>query len=130
MQWLHCVSAYFRGWPIFLVFSNIFRLIFESAFSRRSANFRGNTVCYVRKVEDQINRSSFLQLDHNPTQELDFKVEKWLEKWTENKSTDDKWQSYLKPTNGSPPGKMYGLIKTHKVGNPARLITSGCSTAM
>ena len=25
---------------------------------------------------------------------------------------------------------MYGLIKTHKVGNPARMITSGCSTAM
>ena len=38
MQWLHCVSAYFRGRPIFLVFSNIFRLIFESAY------FRGNTV--------------------------------------------------------------------------------------
>ena len=32
MQWLHCVSAYFRGRPIFLVFSNIFRLIFESAY--------------------------------------------------------------------------------------------------
>ena len=29
MQWLHCVSAYFRGRPVFLVFSNIFRLIFE-----------------------------------------------------------------------------------------------------
>ena len=25
---------------------------------------------------------------------------------------------------------MYGLIKTHKVGNPARVITSGCSTGM
>ena len=24
-----------------------------------------------------------LQLDHNPTQEFDFKVEKCLEKWTE-----------------------------------------------
>ena len=85
---------------------------------------------YVRKVGDQINRSSFLQLDHNPTQEFDFKVEKWLEKWTENKSIDDKWQSYLKPTNDSTPGKMYGLIKTHKAGNPAWMISSGCSTAM
>ena len=35
---------------------------------------------YIHKVEDQINRSSFLQLDHNPTQEFDLKVEKWLEK--------------------------------------------------
>ena len=25
---------------------------------------------------------------------------------------------------------MYGLIKTYKVGNPARVITTGCSTAM
>ena len=25
---------------------------------------------------------------------------------------------------------MYGLIKTHKVANPARVFTSGCSTAM
>ena len=31
---------------------------------------------YGHKVEDQINRSSFVQLDHNPTQESDFKVEK------------------------------------------------------
>ena len=45
---------------------------------------------YVHKVEDQINRSSFLQLGHNPTQEFDFEIEKWLEKSTENKSIDDK----------------------------------------
>ena len=44
MQWLHCVSAYFRGWPVFLVFSNIFWLIFESTYFRRSANFWGNTI--------------------------------------------------------------------------------------
>ena len=25
---------------------------------------------------------------------------------------------------------MYGLIKTHKVGNPVRVITSGCGTAI
>ena len=37
---------------------------------------------YDHKEEDQINRRSFLWLDHNPTQEFDFKVEKWLEKWT------------------------------------------------
>ena len=37
---------------------------------------------YVHRVEDQIGRSYFLQLDHNPTQKLDFKIEKWLEGWT------------------------------------------------
>ena len=25
---------------------------------------------------------------------------------------------------------MYGLVKTHKVGNPVRVITSGCGTAI
>ena len=45
---------------------------------------------YIHKVEDQINGSSFIQLDHNLTQEFDFKVEKWLEKWTKNKSIGDK----------------------------------------
>ena len=58
------------------------------------------------------------------------KVEKWLEKWTKNKFIDNKWQSYLKPTNDSTPGKIYGLFKTHKVGNTARVITSRFSTAM
>ena len=28
------------------------------------------------------------------------------------------------------PGKMYGDIKTHKISNPARVITSGFSTAV
>ena len=49
---------------------------------------------------------------------------------TNGSHIDDKWQPYLKPTNDSTPGRMCGLIKTHKVGNPARVITSGCSTAM
>ena len=30
----------------------------------------------------------------------------------------------------SKPGKMYGNIKTHKINNPVRVITSGCSTAV
>ena len=85
---------------------------------------------YVQKVEDQIIRSSFQQLDHNHRLEFDFKVEKWLEKWTKNRSIDDKWLSYLNPTNDSTPGKMYGLIKTHELCNPVRVITSGCCTIM
>ena len=28
------------------------------------------------------------------------------------------------------PGKMYGLVKTHKADNPIRAITSGCGTAV
>ena len=30
----------------------------------------------------------------------------------------------------STPGKMYGNVKTHKIGNPTRVITSGCNTTI
>ena len=30
----------------------------------------------------------------------------------------------------STPGKMYGNDKTHKIGNPTRVITSGCNTVI
>ena len=30
----------------------------------------------------------------------------------------------------SAPGKMYGNVKTHKIGNPTRVKTSGCNTAI
>ena len=31
---------------------------------------------------------------------------------------------------GSTPGKMYGNVKTHKIGNPSGVITSACNTAI
>ena len=42
---------------------------------------------------------------------------------------DQKWKSCIQ-TECSTSGKMYGLIKTHKNNNPARIITSGCNTAI
>ena len=36
---------------------------------------------------------------------------------------------FITPVN-STPGKMYGLVKTHKVNNPIRVIISGCNTAI
>ena len=41
---------------------------------------------------------------------------------------DSNWKRFITPTN-STPGKMYGLVKSHKVNNPVRVITSGCNTA-
>ena len=42
---------------------------------------------------------------------------------------DEKWKSYIQ-TECSAFGKMYVLIKNHKNDNPARIITSGCNTAI
>ena len=53
----------------------------------------------------------------------------WIEKWKRNGVLNDSWSRFIKPSS-SIPGKMYGLVKTHKEGNPARVITSGCGTAI
>ena len=53
----------------------------------------------------------------------------WIEKWKLNGVLNDSWSRFIKPSN-STPGKMYGLVKTHKKGNPVRVITSGCRTAI
>ena len=53
----------------------------------------------------------------------------WLiEKWYSNKSISEKWKKFI-TVKDSTPGKMYGNVKTHKIGNPTRVITSGCNTA-
>ena len=51
----------------------------------------------------------------------------WLNKWPE-KITEE-WKKFITPNNSSA-GKMYGMVKTHKNDNPARVITSGCNTAI
>ena len=83
---------------------------------------------YVKKVEHQINRSSFQRLEYDPTKSFEVKVNTWVEKWSQMNILDQKWKSYIQ-TECSTSGKMYGLIKTHK-NNPARIIRSGCNTAI
>ena len=39
------------------------------------------------------------------------------------------WYRFFE-TSHAKPGKMYRLIKTHKVGKPVRVITTGCGTAI
>ena len=53
----------------------------------------------------------------------------WVEKWHTNKSISQKWKKSI-TVKDSRPGKMYGNVKTHKIGNPSRVITSGCNTAI
>ena len=84
---------------------------------------------YIKKVEDQINRSSFHRLEYDPTKSFEVQVNTWVKKWSQMNILDQKWKSYIQ-TECSTSGKMYGLIKTHKNNNPARIITSGCSTAI
>ena len=84
---------------------------------------------YVEKIDYQLGRSSFEELDHDPSKFFSEKVNLWIQKWTENKVLDKSWSKFIEPSVVAP-GKMYGLIKTHKVDNPVRVITSGCGTAV
>ena len=51
------------------------------------------------------------------------------QKWKQNKVLDNSWRRFIKISHANA-GKMYCLIKTHKVGNPIRVITSDCGTAI
>ena len=44
-------------------------------------------------------------------------------------SISEKWKKFI-TVKDSTPGKMNGNVKTHKIGNPTRVITSGCNTAI
>ena len=88
-----------------------------------------DNVDYKEKVQHQINRSSFEKIAENPNKTYEKRVNTWIEKWYSNKSISEKWKKFT-TVKDSTPGKMYGNVKTHKIGNPTRVITSGCNTAI
>ena len=84
---------------------------------------------YVKKIEYQLGRSLFEEVDHNPSKLFSEKVNLWIQKWTENKVLDKNWSKFIE-TSFAAPGKMYGLAKTHRADHPVKVITSGCGTAV
>ena len=84
---------------------------------------------YVEKIKYQLGKSSFEELDHNPSKLFSEKVNLWIQKWTENKVLDKNWSKFIE-TSFAAPGKMYGLAKTHRADHPVKVITSGCGTAV
>ena len=60
---------------------------------------------------------------------LSERVNLWIQKWTQNNVLCKTWQKFVELSDVTP-GKIYGLVKTHKVNNPVRVITSGCGMAV
>jgi len=81
------------------------------------------------KAKEQIDRSSFVEIDHDPTQSHIRKVTDWAEKWYAAGEIKKEWRDFV-INKDAKPGKNSTLYKTHKVGNPVRLLTSGCNTAI
>ena len=67
---------------------------------------------YEQKIQTQIDRSSFNQLEEDTSNKSDIEINNWVLKWHRKKVLDDKWNSYITPHN-SRPGKMYGNMKMH-----------------
>ena len=96
---------------------------------------KGNRFILVDKTTDkqkameQIDRSSFIKLDSDPTQEHIKKVSKWCEKWLKRGDLSADWSKFIINATAQP-GKNSTLYKTHKENNPVRLLTTGCNTAI
>ena len=75
---------------------------------------------YCKKVNTQIERSSFTQLPCDITKSFENKVNHFIVKWEDLRFLNKKLASYIK-SNYCKPGTMYGLIKTHKENNSVRV---------
>ena len=76
-----------------------------------------------------MKRSSFEKISAIPDNIGEKRVNTWIEKWCNNKSISEKLKKFI-TVKYSTFGKMYGNVKTHKIGNPTRVITSGWNTAI
>ena len=74
-----------------------------------------------------MSRGSFQIIDHDITNETCSEILEWTGKWR-SRGLSDKWINFITSYSSPGPGINYPLIKTHKPGNPARVITSGCGT--
>ena len=72
-----------------------------------------------------MSRDLFQSLDHDITNDTCLEILTWAEKWR-TRGLWDKWTAFITSNSSPGPGINYPLIKTHKPGNPARVITSGC----
>ena len=84
---------------------------------------------YIDKVKSNLNDWSFDVLPSYPSIIFTEAVKNWGEKWiTKGEIAEPLLDCIL--NSKARPGTNYGLIKTHKPGNPVRLITSGIGTAI
>lgn len=85
---------------------------------------------YVEKITSQLdNDLHYAKSDVDPTSNHFDKVKKWSQKWLSEKQISQDVADWVTDTTPKP-GVAFGNIKTHKVGNPLRLITSCCGTAI
>ena len=75
------------------------------------------------------NPLHYKTLDSDPSTNFVYTISKWSNKWLLEGQIDQNIANWF-VNNKAKPGKAFGTIKTHKDGNPLRLITSCCGTAI
>ena len=83
----------------------------------------------IQKADEQIQRSSFEVVNHDPTLDHVEQVKQWTEKWIGRNEIDKNWKDFI-INEEAQPGKNTPLYKTHKQNTPVRLLTTGCNTAI
>ena len=70
-----------------------------------------------------------MTLPRGVTKSVEKKVDDSVLKLENLRVLDKRWVKYIRSPHAKP-GAMYGLIKSHKENNPARVINSGCGTTI
>ena len=83
----------------------------------------------IIKANHQLERSSFVKLNYDPTEQFISNIKQWADKLTHKKEITTEWKNFIVNSDAKP-GKNATLYKTHKTGLPVRLLTSGCNTAI
>ena len=85
---------------------------------------------YDAKMKEQLeNPLHYEKIDSDPSTEFVDVISQWGKKWLERGQISEEIAQWVTNKNAKP-GKAFGTIKTHKEGNPLRLITSCCGTAI
>ena len=71
----------------------------------------------TQKAEEQIARSSFDKIDHDPTSSHVEIVTTWAQKWFSKGQISKEWKDFI-INESAQPGKNSTLYKTHKPGIP------------
>ena len=85
---------------------------------------------YDTKIKEQLeNPLHYQKLEQDPSVDYVSVITQWSKKWLEKDQINKEVANWV-INNNAKPGKAFGTIKTHKQGNPLRLITSCCGTAI
>ena len=84
----------------------------------------------IFKMLGQLNNDlHYNKLNHDPTSEHFEKIKNWGRIWFSEGQISQEIATWV-ANLGPKPGVAFGNVKTHKEGNPLRLITSCCGTAI